>query len=100
MLSRVERDVCQYFRQQELFQRFGRWVQWTNWAPDLADVVVLAGFLDRDDYRFVPYLSLIYVPYMVSVQLRLKMLVRLLMAPSASFLGGCSSRLARWLWKI
>ena len=27
MLSRVERDVCQYFGQQELFQRFGRWAQ-------------------------------------------------------------------------
>ena len=25
MLSRVERDVCQYFGQQELFQPFGRW---------------------------------------------------------------------------
>ena len=27
MLSRVEMDVCQYFGQQELFQRFGRWAQ-------------------------------------------------------------------------
>ena len=41
-LSRVERDVCQYFLQQELFKRFGRWVQWTNWASVLADVAVLA----------------------------------------------------------
>ena len=43
MLSRVERDVCQYFGQQKLFQRFGRWAQKTNWVPVLADVV-LAGF--------------------------------------------------------
>ena len=27
MLSRVERDVCQYFGQQNIFQRFGRWAQ-------------------------------------------------------------------------
>ena len=44
MLSRVERDVCQYFEQQELFQRFSRWAQMANRAPVLADVVVLAGF--------------------------------------------------------
>ena len=25
MLRRVESDVCQYFGQQKLFQRFGRW---------------------------------------------------------------------------
>ena len=39
----------------DLFQRFGRWAQQTNFAPVLADVVVLAGFKDRDYYRFVPY---------------------------------------------
>ena len=27
MLCRVEGDVCQYFGQQELFQRFGFWAQ-------------------------------------------------------------------------
>ena len=27
MLSRMERDVCQYFGQQELCQRFGLWPQ-------------------------------------------------------------------------
>ena len=55
MLSRVERDVYQYFEQQKLFQRFGRWAQLTNWAPVLADVVVHAGFYNLDDYRFMPY---------------------------------------------
>ena len=44
MLSRLERDVCQYFWQQEFFQRFDRWPQYTDGAPGLADVVVLAGF--------------------------------------------------------
>ena len=29
--------------------------QCTNWEPVLADVVVLVGFWDRDDYRFVLY---------------------------------------------
>ena len=38
MFSRVERDVCQYFGQQEFFLRFGRWTQWSNFAPALADV--------------------------------------------------------------
>ena len=31
----------------EFFQRFGRWAQWTNLAPVLAEVVVLAGSEDR-----------------------------------------------------
>ena len=48
-------DVCQYLGQQEIFQRLGRWAQWTNWAPVLADFVVLAWFLDLDDYGSVPY---------------------------------------------
>ena len=43
-LSRVERGVCQYFGQQELLQLFGHCAQKTNWAPVLADVVVLAEF--------------------------------------------------------
>ena len=55
MLSRMERDVCQYFGQQEIFQDFGRWAQKINWTPVLADVVVLARLSDRDDHRLVPY---------------------------------------------
>ena len=55
MLSRVEKDVCHYFGQQEFFQRFGRRALESNWAPVFADVVVLPGFYDRDDYRFMPY---------------------------------------------
>ena len=43
MLSRLEKDVYQYFWQQEFFQHFGRWAQLTNWSPVFADVVVIAG---------------------------------------------------------
>ena len=55
MLSRVEYDMCQYFEQQEFFRRFGRWAQLTDGVTVIADVIILAGFLDRGDYRFVPY---------------------------------------------
>ena len=58
MLSRVERDVFQYFGQQEFFQRFGRWVKYSDGASVLVDVVVLAGFWDWDNYRFVPCLCI------------------------------------------
>ena len=51
----VKMDVCQYFGQQELFQRFGRWAQWLICASVLADSAYLAGFFDRYDYHFVPY---------------------------------------------
>ena len=54
MLSMVERDVCPYSVQQEFFQRFGRWALYTDGAPVLADVDVLAEFWDRDDYGLVP----------------------------------------------
>ena len=53
--SHVERDVCQYFEKQELFHRISCWAPQMDVAPVLADVVILAGFYDRDDYRFVPY---------------------------------------------
>ena len=47
--------MCQYFGQQELFQRIGSWAQYTNWEPVFDDVDVLAILYDRDDYRLVPY---------------------------------------------
>ena len=74
MLSRVKRDAYQYFGQQKLFKRFGRWAQWTNLAPVLADVVFPAGFFDRDVYRFVPYFR--YSGICPVVIDRLKILVR------------------------
>ena len=60
MMSRVEMDVCQYFGHQENFLRFGRWAPKTNWTSVLADVVFLAGYWNRDDYRFVPYVKYVH----------------------------------------
>ena len=55
MVSWLERDVCPYLGQQVLFQQFSRMAQYSNGAPVLADVDVLAGFQDMDDNSFVPY---------------------------------------------
>ena len=71
MLSRVEMDVCQYFGQQEFFQRSSRWAQETNWAPVPADVLTLPGF------RIGMIIALCHFSGICQVEIdRLKMLVR------------------------
>ena len=71
MLSRIERDVCQYLGKHELFQRFGRW------AHRLIGRQFLPMLLSLPGVRIGMIIALCHISGICPVEIdRLKMLVR------------------------